>query len=178
MTRIFIIGYMGAGKTTLGVRLAEQLALPFIDLDQYIERQQGKTIAQIFADNGEPAFRIIERDALKQVAEGDSAVIACGGGTPCFYDNIELMNSRGLVVYIKPSADVIYAHLQMGGSIRPLLLGKTPKQVMQFIKEQTAARQPFYSKARYTLPIPLLDSDEKIKQTTDNIMQTLGMIKH
>lgn len=101
MTRILIIGYMGAGKTTLGKVLAKDLGLQFYDLDWYIEGRMHKTVAQIFAERGEEGFRTIERNMLHEVAEFEDVVISCGGGTPCFYDNMQYMNAQGDTVYLK-----------------------------------------------------------------------------
>ena len=94
MTRILLTGYMGAGKTTLGRALATKLGLTFIDLDCYIEERFRKTISQIFAEKGEEGFRDIERRMLHEVAEFEDIIISTGGGTPCFFDNIDYMNSK------------------------------------------------------------------------------------
>ena len=100
MTRIFLVGYMGAGKTTLGRALANELGIPFIDLDNYIEKRYCKTISQIFAEKGEEEFRNIERRMLHEVGEFEDVIISTGGGTPCFFDNIEYMNGQGTTVFL------------------------------------------------------------------------------
>ena len=89
MTRIILIGYMGAGKTTVGKALAKALGLPFYDLDWYIETRMRRTVKQIFDESGEEGFRRIEHNMLHEVAEFENVVVSCGGGTPCFYDNID-----------------------------------------------------------------------------------------
>ena len=95
MVRIIIIGYMGAGKTTVGKALSRELGIPFYDLDWYIESRMRKTVPQIFAQKGEEGFRIIEHNMLHEVAEFEDVVISCGGGTPCFFDNMEYLNAQG-----------------------------------------------------------------------------------
>ncbi|MDE6688385.1 MAG: shikimate kinase, partial [Prevotella sp.] len=108
MVRIILIGYMGAGKTTIGKALAKELDIPFYDLDWYIESRRHKTVSQLFAEVGEEAFRKIEHNMLHEVAEFENVIISCGGGTPCFFDNIDYMNRQGQVVYLKASPEVLY----------------------------------------------------------------------
>ena len=173
MTRIILIGYMGAGKTTIGKALAQELGVPFYDLDWYITSRMHRTVAQIFEESGEEGFRKMEHNMLHEVAEFENVVVSCGGGTPCFYDNIDYMNSQAQVVYLKASPEVLYEHLQMGRRVRPLLLGKSPDEVRTFIVEQLAQREPFYSKANYTLNVDLLDNFTKIQTTIENLRKIL-----
>ena len=95
MTRIILIGYMGAGKTTIGKALARQLGIMFYDLDWYVENRMRKSIAQIFDESGEDGFREIEHNMLHEVAEFEDIVLSCGGGTPCFFDNMDYLNRQG-----------------------------------------------------------------------------------
>ena len=139
---------MGAGKTTVGRALSKELGFPFYDLDWYIENRRHKTISEIFAEQGEEAFRKIEYNMLHEVAEFENVIISCGGGTPCFYDNIDYMNQQGQVVYLKATPEVLYQHLIMGKGDRPLLKGKSKEELMTFIREQLEKREPFYSKAQ------------------------------
>ena len=173
MTRIILIGYMGAGKTTIGHALAKTLGLPFYDLDWYIETRMHRSVKQLFDERGEDGFRRIEHNMLHEVAEFENVIISCGGGTPCFFDNIDYMNRQADVVYLKANPDVLYEHLKMGRSVRPLLLGKSPDEVRQFIVEQLAKREPFYSKAHHTLDINLLDNHEKIDITVKKLIESL-----
>lgn len=161
--RIIIIGYMGAGKTTVGKALAEDLGLTFYDLDWYIENRMRKTIKQIFDESGEEGFRKIEHNMLHEVAEFENVIISCGGGTPCFFDNMDYMNEQGETLYLKASPEVLYGHLRMGKSVRPLLLNKTPEEVKVFIQEQLQKREPFYNKAKHILDVSLMDNFDKIK---------------
>ncbi|MDO4310010.1 MAG: shikimate kinase [Prevotella sp.] len=173
MQRIIIVGYMGAGKTTVGKALARELGLQFYDLDWYIESRQHKTVPQIFAERGEDGFRRIEHNMLHEVAEFEDVVISCGGGTPCFFDNIDYMNAQGDVVYLKADPEVLYRHLLMGKTERPLLKGKSPEELVAFITEQLARREPFYTKARHTLDVSLMDNYEKIKISVERLRELL-----
>ena len=173
--RIILIGYMGAGKTTVGKALAKELGLQFYDLDWYIESRRRKTVAQIFDEVGEEGFRKIEHNMLHEVAEFEDVVISCGGGTPCFFDNMDYMNQQGQVVYLHCEPETLLGHLLMGKTERPLLKGKTPEELISFIKEQLTKREPFYTKARYTLDVTLMDNYEKIKITVDKTKEALGL---
>ena len=175
MIRIILIGYMGAGKTTIGKALAKALDVPFYDLDWYIESRMRRTVKQIFDTEGEEGFRRIEHNMLHEVAEFENVVLSCGGGTPCFFDNIDYINRQGQVVYLKAEPDVLYQHLQMGKGVRPLLLGKSAEEVKAYIVEQLAYREQFYSKARYTLDINLLDNFKKIDDTVRQLMGVLNV---
>jgi shikimate kinase len=173
MKRIIIIGYMGAGKTTVGKCLAKELNMDFYDLDWYIESRMRKTVKQIFDEYGEDGFRKIEHNMLHEVAEFENVIISCGGGTPCFFDNIEYMNQQGETVFLKASPEVLYGHLKMGKTVRPLLLNKTPEEVKIFINEQLEKRNPYYSQAKYTLNVDLMDNYEKIKISVAKIKELL-----
>lgn len=169
MKRIIIIGYMGSGKTTVGHALSQELGLPFYDLDWYIETRMHRTVKQIFDEKGEEGFRKIEHNLLHEVAEFEDVIISCGGGTPCFFDNIDYINRQGETVYLKCTTDVLYKHLKMGKTVRPLLLNKTPDEVKTFIEAQLKQREPFYAKAKHIVDVSLMDNKEKIKTTVDAI---------
>ncbi|MCI1246493.1 MAG: shikimate kinase [Prevotella sp.] len=175
MKRIIIIGYMGAGKTTVGKALAGQLNRQFYDLDWYIESRMRKTVKQLFDEQGEAGFRQIEYNMLHEVAEFDNVILSCGGGTPCFFDNMDYLNQQGETVYLKATPEVLYGHLKMGKTVRPLLLNKTPEEVQVFIKQQLAEREPFYLKAKYTLDVNLMNNYEKIKTTVDQLKKLIGI---
>ena len=174
MRRIILIGYMGAGKTTVGRALAKDMGLMFYDLDWYIESRRHKTVAQLFDEVGEEGFRSIERNMLHEVAEFEDVVISCGGGTPCFYDNIDYMNSQAQVVYLRAEPEVLLAHLQMGKTKRPLLQGKSPEELSLFIREQLERREPFYRKAAYELDVSLMDNYDKIKVSVAKVKELIG----
>ena len=119
MRRIFLIGYMGAGKTTLGKALADLTGLSFLDLDLFIEGRYRKTIRQIFDEEGEDAFREIERRALHEVAEFEDVILSTGGGTPCFFDNMTYMNSVGTTVYLQASPEALTERISLCKHSRP-----------------------------------------------------------
>jgi len=175
MKRIVLIGYMGSGKTTVGKALAKEIGLPFYDLDWYIESRMRKKVSQIFAEQGEEGFRRIERNMLHEVAEFEDVVVSCGGGTPCFFDNMDYLNGQAQVVYLKADPEVLHKHLLMGKGDRPLLKGKTPEELIAFIREQLEKREPFYTKARYTLDVSLMDNYEKIKITIEKLKELLDL---
>ena len=175
MTRIILIGYMAAGKTTIGKALSKELGITFYDLDWYIENRMRKTVSEIFAERGEEGFRKIEYNMLHEVAEFEDVIISCGGGTPCFFDNMDYLNQQGQVVYLKAEPEVLYKHLLMAKVERPLLKGKSKEELLTFIKEQLEKREPFYTKAHYTLDVSLMDNYDKIKISVEKIKELLGL---
>ena len=175
MIRIILLGYMGAGKTTVGHALAKDLGLMFYDLDWYIETRMHTTVAQIFKERGEDGFRQIERNMLHEVAEFENVIISCGGGTPCFFDNMEYMNQQGETIYLQCSPEVLAKHLRMGKTVRPLIVGKTDEELHQYIRESLVAREPYYTKAKHTLNVDLMDNYEKIKISVNKAKELLGL---
>ena len=166
---------MGAGKTTVGKQLADLLGLKFYDLDWYIENRMHKTIKQLFDERGEEGFRKIEHAMLHEVAEFENVIISCGGGTPCFYDNMAYMNRQGETVYLKASPEVLHAHLKMGKTVRPLLLNKTPEEVNAFIREQLRLREPYYIQAKHVLDVNIMDDFNKINLSVASLRTQLGL---
>ena len=175
MKSIIIIGYMGAGKTTVGKALAKELGVMFYDLDWYIESRMRKTVKQIFDEIGEEGFRKIERNMLHEVAEFENVVVSCGGGTPCFFDNMDYMNQLGEIIYLKASPETLHTHLKMGKGVRPLLLNKTPEEVEIFIREQLKLREPFYNKAKHIIDINVMDDFDKINGMVEQIRKMLNV---
>lgn len=161
MKRIFLIGYMGAGKTTVGKDLANRLGLSFIDLDSHIETRYHKTVGQIFAEKGEEAFRDIERRMLREVAMFEDVLISTGGGAPCFFDNMEFMNTSGTTVYLKVSVEELARRLESCKTTRPVLKGRSGGELRTFIAETLDKRTPFYSKAAilFDAEVMLTDTD-------------------
>lgn len=175
MTRIILIGYMGAGKTTLGEALAERLQLQFIDLDHYIEKRYRKTISRIFAEKGEEGFRLIEQRMLHEVAEFENVVISTGGGTPCFFDNIEYMNRQGATVFLDVPVERLYIRLSIARSKRPLIKEKSDEELRIFIEEQLAKRTPYYSKATYTFVADKLEDRSQIADSVDKFISEIPL---
>lgn len=149
MKPVFLIGYMGCGKTTLGEVLAQQMGVPFIDLDEYIERQQGMTIVEIFASEGEERFRQLETAALGEVAAMDGVIIACGGGTPCHGNNMTLMNEMGVTVWLTTSPERITARLLLPEQRvkRPKFNDLPDEAFLALVQRELERRSPYYNQA-------------------------------
>lgn len=173
MKRIILIGYMGAGKTTLGQALAQKLNLQFIDLDLYIEERFRKTIRQIFDEKGEEGFRLIEQRMLHEVAEFEDVVISTGGGTPCFFDNIDYMNQQGTTVFLDVPVERLFIRLSIARNKRPLIKDKNDEELRTFIVEQLQKRMPYYSRATHTFVADRLEDrsqiDESVKKFIDEL---------
>lgn len=166
MNRIFLIGYMGCGKTTLGKKLAEHTDFTFIDLDNFIEAKYHKTVAEIFAEMGQDKFREIEKNALTEVAEFENIVCATGGGAPCFFNNIDTMNQAGLTVYIKLSPAQLADRLEHSkAGKRPLIVGKTGDELREFIETGLSQREKFYLQAKLIIAGTDEDILEKIAKS-------------
>ena len=153
MTRIFLIGYMGAGKTTLGKAFAREMSLNFIDLDWFIEERFHKTVQQLFLERGEDGFRELERKMLHEVAEFEDVVVSTGGGTPCFFDNMEYMNDCGDTVFL---------------DVEPA------EELMDFICEALQKRHPFYSKAKHLFKADELEDKRQIQASVDSLRKKLN----
>jgi len=156
--KIFLIGFMASGKTTIGEELAKEMGYQFIDLDYYIQKRHLKTIKQIFENKGEDHFRMIESEALREVAaiEGDY-VIASGGGTSCFYNSIDFMNKTGLTIYLKMEVAPLVSRLIDSKTDRPLLWGKTKEELTDYILKVLDERKKYYEKAKITIESLNLD---------------------
>ena len=152
MNRIFLIGYMGSGKTTVGQLLATQLGYSFIDMDNHIEGKLFKSVSQIFAELGEDQFRMLEKQCLHEVAEFDQVIISTGGGVPCFFDNMKYMNKQGVTVYLKLSSADLAERLELShANKRPLLANRKGEELLHFISEELVKREPFYSQAAFSV---------------------------
>ena len=175
MKRVILIGYMGSGKTTIGKALSKETGLMFYDLDWYIESRMRKSVSQIFAEKGEEGFRKIEYNMLHEVAEFEDVIISCGGGTPCFFDNMDYLNQQGEVIYLKASPETLYKHLLMAKIERPLLKGKSTEELIAYITEHLKQREPFYEKARHTLDVNVLDDYDKISLSVQKLREMLKL---
>ncbi|MDX9748612.1 MAG: shikimate kinase [Paludibacter sp.] len=148
-TRIFLVGYMGSGKSAMGRLLAKRFNFSFVDLDHYIEGKYHKTIAQLFQDEGEATFREKEKSCLREVGEFENTVIATGGGAPCFFDSMEYMNRQGLTIYLRLQPEQLVDRLQKGkAGVRPLINGKSPEDLLVFIRSMLEKRSAFYEMAQ------------------------------
>lgn len=175
MERIFLIGYMGSGKTTLGKAFARMLNLTFVDLDWYIEERYHKTISELFAEKGEANFRELERKMLHEVADFENVVIATGGGTPCFFDNMNFMNTRGKTVFLNVGTDVLFQRLAVAKHSRPILSNKTDEQLLQFISESLEKRLSYYTMAKHIHNADNLDNHYQIKTSIKQLASLLEL---
>lgn len=148
---IFLIGFMGAGKSTIGKKLAHRLGLTYFDLDKLIEAKAGCSISDIFKFLGETTFREMEQACLQSFQTRDHFLLSCGGGTPCFYDSISFMKNQGLVVYVTLQESVLFERLSKAKKIRPSIVGMDEKQLKEFISHQLKTRMPFYEQADLTM---------------------------
>ncbi len=174
MRSIILVGYMCVGKTTVGKALAKELNCNFYDLDWYIEERFHTKVSRIFAEEGEQRFRDLERRMLQEVAAFEDIVLSCGGGTPCYFDNMEYMNSVGETFYLKASPETILQHLALSRGERPLLKGKSPEELREFIVKQLDERSPFYEQARHHIDVNVLDDFDKIGYVVNDIMKYLN----
>lgn len=149
--KVFLIGFMGCGKSTMGKRLAKKTGYTFIDLDQQLEKAMGMTIGAYFSEYGEAAFRTLESETLQTFDYPPNAIVATGGGAPCFFDNIEWMNRNGLSVYIEMSPLALAKRLENGKDKRPLLRDLNETQMVEFIKSRLEERNVFYKRALLTV---------------------------
>lgn len=171
MKRIFLIGYMGAGKTTVGKDLAKLMGLSFIDLDCYIEGRYHKTVGQIFAEKGEEAFRDIERRMLHEVAMFEDVLISTGGGAPCFFDNMEFMNEMGTTVYLKVSVEELAKRLEVCKSTRPVLKGRSGDELVAFIAENLNKRTPHYMQASIVFDAEVMLTETDVHKISEALKE-------
>lgn len=158
---------MGSGKSTLAEALSKATGLEYIDLDTYIECRFHANVREIFAREGEAGFREIERRMLREVSTFENVIIACGGGTPCFFNNMELMNQSGLTIFLRASHARLLERLKLGRTRRPLIASMTDQQLSDYITAALDARMPHYSKADATFDADWLDSHSQIAQSVD-----------
>ena len=171
MAKIFLTGYMGSGKSTAGKKLASDLGYEFIDLDHFIETQYKQTIPEIFASKGENEFRSMEHNALKKVLEKTDAVVACGGGTPCYFNNMELMKKNGITIYLKMSVDALVHRLIHAKEKRPLIANKTETELHAFITRQLEKREDFYNQAQFTVKGKNLKIEELVAFVKETVKE-------
>ena len=164
--RIFLIGFMGCGKTYWGRLMSQKQQVPFFDLDQVIEEREGKTITDIFTELGEEYFRMLERDMLYILTEShDSFVMACGGGAPCFFNNVDYMKSRGTTVWINCSTDCLYSRLIKEKEKRPLIQHVPDNELKSYIIKKYSDRKIFYQQADVILAEDDVNLDALIEKT-------------
>ena len=173
MIRIFLTGYMGAGKTTLGKAFARKLNLPFVDLDWYMEERFHKTVGELFVERGEAGFRELEKNMLHEVGAFEDVVISTGGGAPCFFDNMDFMNRNGKTVFLNVHPDVLFRRLRVAKQQRPILQGKQDDELKEFIIRALEKRTPFYSQAHYRFDAGRLESHRQIEESVQRLRTLL-----
>ena len=149
--KIFLIGFMGCGKSSLGRKLAAFLKYEFVDLDRLIEKEVNMSIAQYFSDVGEDKFREVEKNILQQTNFRENIVIATGGGAPCYFDNVDWMNRQGKTVYLSMEPKALANRLINSKSERPLIKGLNYDELVNFISLKLGTRETFYSRAQYVV---------------------------
>lgn len=154
MQLIFLVGFMGSGKTTLGRQLAEVLNIPFMDTDQNIEQRFGATVSQLFAEKGEEFFRKEELKLVEELNSKTNMVIATGGGLPCYSNIMQRLNELGLTIYLKTSEETLFERLMLEMEDRPLLEGMGEFELKMFIQDKMREREPIYSQAEIILEEP------------------------
>ncbi len=170
---LFLVGYMGCGKSTLGRRLARSLAVGFVDTDALVEQREGASVADIFCYEGEELFRTLEREELERIIAADNgAVVSTGGGLPVWRDNMERMNAVGVTVYLRRTAQNIASRLSpYGRRKRPRLRGLSDGELVEFMTRDIADRERFYSKAAITVECEGLSDEEVCGEIIRQIKQ-------
>lgn len=171
------MGFMGAGKTTLGKALARDLGLSFHDLDQYIENRYMKSVSQLFALYGEQGFRRIESRLLHEVGEFEDVVVACGGSTPLAGDNMDYMLAQGKTVYLRCDYETILRRLKIARAKRPLIAAMSDSQLEEYIKADVARREPVYLRSEYVCPGDRLETCDQIAETVAFVEGLIGLEK-
>jgi shikimate kinase len=150
---IFLVGYMGCGKTTFGRKLAADLGWQFADLDELIEARYKINISDFFAKYGEERFRRVENMMLREMLTKHSVIVSTGGGTPCYYNNMELMNRYGRTIFLDTALPVLVDRLFNGKRKRPLVMGLGKEELTQKINLHLEQRIPFYKMAQYRISL-------------------------
>lgn len=166
---VFLVGYMGSGKTTAGKKLARSIGYHFFDLDEEIEKLTGKSIQQIFSAEGEDAFRILEHSVLVSLSNRKNIIVATGGGTPCYFDNMSLMKNAGITIYLRMKPESLAKRLLLAKTQRPLIEGITAKDLPVFIKEHLSRREDYYNQAKLVVKGESLDLENLVKTLKDNL---------
>ena len=155
--KIYLVGFMGCGKSTLGRKLAKSMGWDFVDLDDYIEEKEQQSISDMFSENGEAYFRNLETLTLKETKDWTKTVISCGGGTPCFNNNIDLINDQGFSIFINLTPEVLVDRLQGEKDKRPLIAKLSDSELLSFIQDKLSERLKFYNSSKMIFDY----SDEK-----------------
>jgi len=170
---IYLVGYMGTGKTTVGKLLAKKLRRSFIDVDEFIENRYRKTIAAIFEEKGEAGFRKIEHRALQEISSFENIVVSTGGGLPCFFDNMDLLNQTGITVYLRASVDELFDRLSADMQKRPLVKGKNADELRNFIETNLKKREPFYNQSHFIFDVRHCSTRKEMEQWVEELFSRI-----
>lgn len=151
MNRVYLIGFMGSGKSRLGRDLSKKMEIQNIDLDKFIESSMLMTVPEIFETYGEEEFRRIEHEKLKELSAFENVIISTGGGAPCYHNNMELMNATGTTIFLNPTIEKLVYRLLKSKNKRPLIDGMKEKELTAFCETKLKERLPFYEKAQFTI---------------------------
>ena len=163
--RLYLIGYMASGKSTIGRKIAKRTELPFFDTDKMVEEAEGAAVADIITYAGEEYFREAERRALEQTAEVENAIISTGGGLPVWGDNQAWIAEQGMSVYLKRTPEQILSRLSPHGrQKRPKFRGKSDEELLQFMHEHLAEREPIYEKADMVIDCEEVNDEEIVEK--------------
>lgn len=162
--RVFLVGYMASGKSTVAKKLAKALNLAVVDLDAEIEKDSGMSIPEIFKTEGEKAFRKREQTELRKWLEKDDFVMATGGGTPCFFESMDEMNGAGTTVYLQMAPKAVVDRVLASKDERPILKGLTAEKMLEKVEKQLEKREGFYLRANVVVNGVNLDLDELVAQ--------------
>lgn len=163
--RIYLIGFMGAGKTSIGKKLARKINFQFVDLDDLIEAESEQKITEIFEEKGENYFRKLEQKVLFKTLKLENVIIATGGGTPCFYENMAWINKNGKSIYLKLNAGILHSRLKSKMKHRPMLQNK--KNLQNFIETKLQEREKFYELAHFTISMKEKNAFKKLVETIE-----------
>ena len=164
MNRIYLVGYMGAGKTTVARRLANHLGWEVVDTDAMFEEKYRISVCDFFNKYDEPLYRKLESEVLKSTADLENVVVSTGGGTACYFDNMDWMNQHGLTVFLRISQKAVVDRLLHAKRKRPLAEGKTESELTEFVTRHYTERLPFYEQAKITVKAEDFDLESFIKQ--------------
>ena len=161
--RIFLIGFMGSGKTTIGRKLARKAGLRFIDMDAEIEKKYDQKIGQIFEEKGEKVFRQYERDLLQEFKVTDDIVVSTGGGVPCYHGNMEFMNNNGITVYLQLDPPSLVKRLEEAKTDRPLIKDKSHQELIDYVANKLNERENYYMQASHVIDARNLKIDKLLE---------------
>lgn len=172
---LYLVGYAGSGKSSLGKRLARRLRLRFVDTDKFVELSEGASVADIFHYGGEEYFRRTERNAVESLySEGENMIVATGGGLPTWGDNMEWLNDHGVTIYLRRSPEQILSRMSAyGREKRPMFRGKSDEELLAFMRVQMTERESFYAKAHISVDCTPISDDEAVEVIVKELIARL-----